>query len=475
VDTDGNAIAPTDAFLAFRDRLETDVDEVELRRPAMERVFADLEAVGVERSELTIAWDFTVISTESMTAPLLEMRDNAFNILGDAAPAFQVNSVEEDVDGGRVIIEGTYEVPLYLTGDGSAGNGLNLTGGIVPEVNGPWTAPFRCQITDATSAGDPGPGVIYMHGLLGTGRQTTSSGPTALARRNFVPCGTDLIGMAEDDVANAVASLLDASNFSTFADRLLQGHLNHLFLGRLMVHPDGFASHEAFQSDGEPLLDTTNLSLYGISQGGIMGAVSTAISHDWDRAVLGVPGINYSTLLNRSIDFDTYQAFLDPAYPHKGDQAIVLLAMQLLWDRAEGNGWAHYFAEPLPGMNTKTALLHVARGDQQVANVAADVMARTMGASIHWPAVADGRSTDVDPFWDIDRIESYPFEGSATVMWDSGAELSPTTNTPPRAGFDPHSDPRVEPAAVDQIEHFLRTGTIIDTCNGQPCTAAPDQ
>ena len=37
-----------------------------------------------------------------------------------------------------------------------------------------------------------------------------------------------------------------------------------------------------------------------------MGGALTAVSPDIHRAVLGVPGMNYSTLLRRSVDFDLY-------------------------------------------------------------------------------------------------------------------------------------------------------------------------
>jgi hypothetical protein len=477
VDASGNTIEPTDAFRAYRDRLESDVPQVEARRPAMEQVFDDLESAGVDRDELTIAWDFTVISTESLTGPMLHMRDDAFDQLGDAAPKFAITSVEEDVEGARTIIDGTYEIPLYLEGDGASGSSLNLTDDPdLPTSNGILTAPFRCQITDASSAAEPGAGVVYGHGLLGTEGQVTSAGPTLLAQNhNYVVCGTSLIGMAEEDIGNAAASLVDPSNFSTLVDRLLQGHLNTLFLGRLMKHPDGLVSDPAFRSpDDQPLLDIDELSYYGISQGGIMGPVSTAISFDWNRGVFGVPGINYSTLLNRSVDFDTFQQVLDPAFPNKLDQTIVLLTIQMLWDRGEGNGYAAHFGnDPLPGVEPKTALIQGALGDFQVANVAMDVMARTMGASVGADA-AGVRSNDVEPFWGIPRIESYPFDGSAVFLFDSGTPIPPVTNTPPRDGVDPHEDVRRAPAAYDQLAAFLqRDGAVIDTCNSGPCLIDP--
>ncbi len=477
VNADGEAIEPTDAFRAYRDRLETEIPEIEARRPAMEQVFADLEAAGVARDELTIAWDFTVISTESLTGPLLHMRDDAFDQLGDQAPAFSVDAVDEEADRDRRVITGTFEIPLYLAGDGTPGQPLNLiTDPDLPVANGTWTAPFTCQITGATSGSDPGAGVVYGHGLLGTHRQATSAGPTLLAENhNYVVCGTDLIGMAEEDVGNAVASLQDLSNFPTLADRLLQGHLNFLFLGRLLKHADGFAADPAFQTDdGQPLLDTDELYYYGISQGGIMGPVSTAVSLDWDKGAFGVPGVNYSTLLNRSIDFDTYQAILDPAIPDKLDQALALLVAQMLWDRGEGNGYVNHFTDPLPGVNEKLGLLQGALGDHQVANVAMEVMARSMEASVLSPPVEPDRTTDVEPFFGIPPIETFPHPGSAVVQFDSGAALPPITNTPPREGEDPHEDPRRVPAAYGQIAAFFQPGGgIIDTCGGQPCNGIP--
>ncbi|MEQ8839543.1 MAG: hypothetical protein RIB98_01070 [Acidimicrobiales bacterium] len=475
VDDDGNPIEPTDAFRAYRDNLESDVAEVEDRRRDMDRMFGELERAGVERDDLVLAWEFTVISTRDLTDPLVRMRDDAFRSLRRASPTFTVDRDEVPNGSTYRLIEGTYEVPLYLTGDGSPGNGLNLDRRGRPTVNGTFSSVYRCMIPEIATAADPGRGLVYGHGLLGTRSQTTSTGPRLLAENhNHVVCGTDLIGMAAEDVPHAVRVLGDASLFPTLADRLLQGHLNTLFLGRLMRHADGFASHPAFQDDdGAPRLDTSELGYYGISQGGIMGPVSTAVSTDWDIGVFGVPGMNYSTLLNRSVDFDAFQLVLNPAYPDKADQALLLDLMQMLWDRSEGNGYATYFEEPLRGQNEKRALLHGALGDHQVANVAMDVMARTMGASVVWPAVAPGRSTDVEPFWNIPRIDSYPFAGSALVLWDTGSPVSPITNTPPRDGDDPHEDPRRHLPAIEQIDHFLRTGEVIDVCGGAPCVAPP--
>jgi hypothetical protein len=114
--------------------------------------------------------------------------------------------------------------------------------------------------------------------------------------------------------------------------------------------------------------------------------------------------------------------------------------------------------------------MHIAVGDHQVATAAADVQARTYGAGTNDPPLVDGRSPDVEPLWGIERIETWPHEGSATIYWDSQAPWPPSENVPPRAGDDPHGDPRSDPDAREQISEFLRPGgVVVDVCDGGPC------
>ena len=98
-------------------------------------------------------------------------------------------------------------------------------------------------------------------------------------------------------------------------DRIQQAMLNFLFLGRAAKAPDGFGSNPAFQdADGNSRLAPT-IYYAGNSQGGIIGGALTAVAQDWQRAFLGVPGMNYSTLLNRSVDFDDFNPFFTGAVP----------------------------------------------------------------------------------------------------------------------------------------------------------------
>ena len=183
------------------------------------------------------------------------------------------------------------------------------------------------------------------------------------------------------------------------------------------------------------------------------------MSIDVKRCVLGVNGMDYSILLPRSTDyvasqpltafnplaFDPsdptsqigYSSFLDFFYPDQSQRMLLFDLIQTLWDRSDPNGYAHHMTtDPLPNTPAHKVLLHEAFGDHQVANVATEIEARTIGASIHQPAIASGRSYEVTPYYGIPAIPSYPFDGSALIVWDSGAATPPTTNTAPMTGDD---------------------------------------
>jgi hypothetical protein len=135
----------------------------------------------------------------------------------------------------------------------------------------------------------------------------------------------------------------------------------------------------------------------------------------------------------------------------------------MLWDRGEGNGYGHELTDrPLPGTPPHEVMLQVAFSDHQVANIAAEVMARTAGAAI-MDGLAPGRHWDrthLQPF------KAYPHKGSALVYWDSGNATPPNGNVPPTEGRDPHGDPRNEPAAGWQEARFLLSGEHTDVCGG---------
>ena len=203
-------------------------------------------------------------------------------------------------------------------------------------------------------------------------------------------------------------------------------------LGRLVNAPDGFAADPAFQTaDGESLLAEDGAVFVGNSQGGVLGGAVSAVTDEWERAVLGVPGVGYNLLLPRSSDWPEFQAVFDPAYPDPIDRVIVLELIQLLWDRGENSAYVqHLTADPYEGVPAKTVLLVEAFGDHQVANVSTAVLARTIGAAVTDPALEPGRSDDVEPYWGITVLDGFPATTSVLSVWDYGTPAPPTVNLP---------------------------------------------
>ena len=478
-DAAGKPIAPSLAFAAYRDG--DDDPNLVYPRPAMEQIFADLTEAGIDRSSLYLAWDFTVASRRSISQRMLSIRDQALATLGDVSPSFKVTATTSDPqDLIALRIEGTYTVPNFLTGDGGPGNAFYYgpetkpAPVVMPSQNGTVEVGFACNISNGTMNGtEPGHLVEYGHGLLGSNDEINAGNVRAFAdEQNAVMCATKWAGMSEDDIANAAATLGEISNFNTVADRLQQGVLNQILLGRLMTRPGGLDSvPELKRADGTLMFDPRHLDYDGNSQGSIMGIMLAAVSPDIERAVFGVPGINYSLLLPRSVDFATYEAIFAPAYPDELDRMIILDLLQMLWDRGEGGGYvSHLTNDPYPNTPAKTVLFDVAFGDWQVSELSALIAARATGATIHRPVAAEGRSEELEPGWGLTTTQ-YPSTGSAIIVWDSGSDAIPLEGRPPFTGRDPHEDPRADVDVRAQKASFLFDDLLLDVCAGLPCVA----
>ena len=467
-DPTGQLIERTSAFQAALDNNPEPLNRARAMRELIQALVDD----GVDRESLFVAWDFTVASAESLAGRALSMREQAYTELGDGAPAFTVDQQSES--GNVRIIEGTYEVPNFLSGDGSPDNTLLLDNAGTPVRNDEqpvYRARFHCFVPLAADADVPM--VVYGHGLLGD--RTEVDGLQYLAQIGLAgACATDEIGMSSDDIGNVVEILGDLSQFPEQADRMVQGLLNQQFLGRLLNSDEGFASAPEFQSDDGSALFTVGATQFvGNSQGGILGGAASAVSTEWDRVVLGVPGINYSLLLTRSSDWPEFQSIVDQAYTDPVERVIALQLVQLLWDRGENSGYAqHLTDDPYPGIEAKRVLLVQAFGDHQVANVSTEVLARTLGATVYEPALAAGRSTDVDPQWNIAAADFGSPTNAILVIWDYGTPAPPTVNLPPfepEYGEDPHGAGSSEPLVLQQAFEFLFAGDLLDVCAGQPC------
>jgi hypothetical protein len=574
-DSKGDAISAGPAFARYRDAYPGAVRDA--RGAHMQWILARLASAGINADKsLFLAWDFTIASARSLSERMLHIRDDAFAQLGDkdladltiqgSAPSFHVSKVESfrhcadpahcgDGENDRIArrVTGTFQVPCYLATLGCApGGGFVYAPGTNDPVQLPgntYTAKYVCNIPWAAMQ-TPARASLYGHGLFGsTGEVNQGQLQNFAQEHDFVFCATDWAGMscenvpplgpdANDwqrylgdlatdpqayslncDIPNVVTAIADLSRFNTMVDRVQEGMLAFLYLGRLMAHADGFASNPAFHSaPGKPVIDTSIGRTYydGNSQGGIIGGALAAFLVDSDRASIGVPAMNYSTLLQRSTDFGrgtddegptrlasgdlpSYAYLVYKAYPSEQDRQIVLALMQMLWDRGEADGYAwHMTSRPYANTPAHKVLMSVAFGDHQVSNWAAAVEARTIGARLRTPALDTFR----DPtggyryFGRIRPIPSYPWYGSAITVWDSGP-IRPDSQGHPCAlgtaapllvdlpvfggcpagkpqdewgGQDPHEEPRNTVADRTMKSEFLRPdGAVTDQCGGAPC------
>jgi hypothetical protein len=320
---------------------------------------------------------------------------------------------------------------------------------------------------------------LYGHGLLGSHDEVEDSWVTDLITTdNMAFCATDWWGLAEGDKKLAVKSAGNFNLFPRLVDRLQQGVLNTLFLGRLMRSPQGFAANPHFESGPDPVIDASHLYYYGNSQGGIEGGLTTAVAPDFQRAVIGVTGIDYGNMLiQRSTDFTPFRTVLINVYPDQSMYPVITDLIQQLWDRGDPDGYGQYMtSHPLPDTPAHKVLMQLAYGDFQVSMYAGAAEARTIGASAVEPALDPARSRDKNLFYGLPAVQHYPFAGSAVEIWDSGpgrVQPPPVGNIPPTESSnnnDPHSDPRKTPADQTQISDFLKpAGAVTDVCMGNPC------
>ncbi len=192
-DGDGAVIPAGRGFQVYRDSIVTDQPAVERRRAHFGRIFRVLRRAGVRRSDLYLAWDFTVASRKSLSDPILAIRNDAFRQLGDTnlrdlkvqgtAPKFKVTQVENFTiaQNNRLArrVTGTVTVPCYLDQPGCpVGSKFHYApGASVPSQlpGNTYEAKFICiepraafQGGSSTGAAIPARPSLYGHGLLGS-------------------------------------------------------------------------------------------------------------------------------------------------------------------------------------------------------------------------------------------------------------------------------------------------------------------
>lgn len=276
----GGAVAPEPTFRTLRDHAPTTIPQLEARRAYFDsQVFPVLEANGVPRSDLVLAFDFTVASVEDLTAEMVSMRDQAFDWVAAQPPAslFTVTSVTQLSDCALPTdlawreIKGTFRVPNFLTRDEAAvpppeadpvatpdvvgviAHGDDGT----PLVTGIVDAPFGIALPCSTRTAAR-PGLVLGHGLFGSGTdfprdlldgiqdflpELVASGVIPEGTTlDLVAAGTHWSGLSTLEVPPLPDSIPDSLE-EILADPVLLGQLVRLidsFIGQIFIDFDKF-------------------------------------------------------------------------------------------------------------------------------------------------------------------------------------------------------------------------------------------
>lgn len=462
-DANGSVLPPTDAFKALRDGGESCDAAVNARRSLYADIFAKLDKAGIQKKDLQLAWDFTTASRENTTGWMMAMRDDALGKVGKDGPMYTITKVENFTvaENARVAkrIHGTFKAPLYLDKPGPGAHMMFDANG-KPAQNGEADFEFVVHVPHAAEQGKKLALLQNGHGLLGTKYEGQNGFLAELGNRHdFLPFSVDFVGMAEDDEQFIRDNIIgDIGFFKAAVDRQHQGMINSLLAMRMMS--GRFVTEPEVQYNGQSAIDPTLRFYRGDSQGGIFGVTYMALSTDVTRGLLGEPGMPYSLLLNRSVDFQPFFLLLKGAYQTSRNMQIAMGLLQMLWDRTEPCGYAPYVhGNQLANTPDHEVLLHVAIGDYQVTPLGAHMIARAVGAKNLKPV---NRS-----IFGIPEADG-PFTGPGMVEFSFGLPESPKTNTPPTGpeADDPHDKVRVLDAAYSQTNDWLRTGKVVPYCMG---------
>jgi len=466
----GGALPIPEGFQAILDGERTSHPLLERIRPRYPEIFAALEAHGIARTDLVVAWDFTTRSRAQVQADLVNARAAALAMTGTDGSALDF-AITTDVapNDGRIArrIDGTFDAPLFLTDGGSTAPSTTLVrdGAGHPMPTGLYRVPFTAIIpVCALTAAAPVPIIIYGHGLLGTAMQVAGSGPSnAAVEVCAVTIGTDMRGMSAPDVPNVVLALNDGNTGYRIFDILIQGMMNHIALVQIARGP---MAQRLFLKPNttETLVDPSTVYYYGISQGGIMGTTFCAIDPVIRRCVLQVAAINYSMLLERSRDWPTYRTALIGAYPDPLDAVLLVSLMQGEWDRTEPTGVADVInGTGFPDTPPKQVFVQIGIADDEVSNLASEYMARTMALPTITPS----------PYVPYGLTATSAPASNGLVIYDFGlGSTIPSTNESPPDN-DVHGSLRNKQATTDMMRRFYQTGEIVQMCtapNGCDCT-----
>lgn len=421
----------------------------------------DLEALGVARDRIALAWDFPIgDGAQPLRSALAQL---------DPPGTFAFDHVREE-DAGDLLVPlgwraatGTFEVQDFLLEDALA---VDDRGDVA--VQGTREAFLYVHVPDSVKDAPAGtvPILLFGHGIFGSADLYLDTlddphGVQQLAEDGgFIVVATEWLGLRDVDRVPDLEIGQDFGRMPRVPDRLVQAQVSVRTL-LAMVREGALLDDPVFRgADGQKLPTGEVVVYHGISLGGIEGAVLVGSGAPVDAAVLHVGGAAWSTMLERSTHWIAFHWLLEESLPDPKDRQRLYALSQLFWDPVDPVSW-------VDGLADRPVLWQEAVGDEQVPNMTTRLLARSAGVPLVEPAV--------EPPWGIDKAQApLPAGSSGLVQLDPEVALPPEVNQPPPITFA-HSRPRPWPGTLLQAVDFLtpgQLGRIVHHCGSAPCSAS---
>jgi hypothetical protein len=429
------------------------------------KIFAALQAAGVAKTDLVLAWDFHTASDEFLRRDLTTMRDAAVPAMGAGGENLSFSATPQSPKSGiykRYL--GTYKAPNFLDQGETDDSRLIRDSAALPMMDGMRDAHFAAIVPQCVETMPlPRPVIIFGHGLFGSSEgYLDDQFVIDLAQENcFVIIAGDFIGLTDRQLALAPLAVNDMNKGPGITEKLAQSVIDFIALETLARGPMRTAPE--FSYNGTPVIDPAKTFYVGGSLGGIMGNVFMAYDPNITKGVLAVPGGVWSLLFERSNAWHLLMGAAQGAYE---DPEVYQLNIALL-----GMGFepydpittaAHVIKDPLPGVPVKNIDIWYSVGDCLVSNISTEMVARTMGLDMLAPSVKS--------VWGM-PAKAGPLVNGITLYDEHPTPLPSDLNIPPSNDNGTHSGVNRNPSALRQVYQFLLQDGVVQTCGGS--TPAP--
>jgi len=419
-----------------------------------------LEALGVDPDDIALAWDFPVADG---SVPLRSALSQV-----DPPGTWTFGRIRNEDDGDRV-------APFtWRAAEGSFGVQDFLVDGEVLEVGddgsvtqqGTDTSYLYVHVPESVkdAPADSVPVMVFGHGIFGQpvlylDDMEDEDGVLALTdEAGFIAVATKWVGLTDADRLDALEIARDFNRMHSVPDRLVQAQVNARTLVE-MVRDGTIFDDPVFQgASGQRLPDPDHVLYYGISLGGIEGAVLVGAGADVDAAVFHAGGSSWSTMLERSLHWIAFEYVVGETVEDPAERQLLYAASQLFWDPVDPVSYVDDF-DRIPVMWQECI------GDEQVPNLTTEMLARSVGVPVLEPAVRVP--------WGFTSAEGpFPAGSSAMTQFDpEEGEPADENRPPPWSGA--HVEPRQWSGARLQAIDFLTPGaegTVVHHCGATPCS-----